>query len=451
MRGAIDIGPAFLPWRTCAAETHYGATRERIEQALADLSCGLWRATGVAVPRPSAHGMALLWLGRALQTIGLVGVISLVPFAAALFVLAAMDAPDAAIVALTGACAAAIGSLLLPAGMALIHRAKRLLVRLPLDLAARSASSRNAHAGRLLQRLGLILGLGFALIVALAAAFLAFGDPAAPVELPLLPPLPALLVVAAAVLLFGIVLLAGAIALFRRGLATLQPTGHELMASDRRRPILLLRSFGDDDMSVVQARTSATASAPTWGQIAALARLEESIAEQLRPFGPLVAIGKPGETLPELGAARDYYSDADWQAAALALMRDARLIVVIAGVTPGLRWELDAIARGRHQGKLIVLMPEPQRGRRWETIAEELADVPGFDGLPRELPPGLLCMHASPHASAGLGCTLLSARQSWKSDYDAAIQFAIYGMLGAAAAAVPAIEPETERALLRSG
>jgi hypothetical protein len=428
MRHAIDIGPAMLPWRACAAEMHYGAPRERIEQALADLACGFWRASGVAVPRPRAHGAALLWLGRALQAIGILCVLALLPFTAALFVLAAMDRPDAAIVALFATCAAAAGSQLLPVGMAMIHRAKRLLVRLPLDLAARSASARNPHAGRLLQRLGLALGLGFAIIVALAVSVLAFGDPAASVQLPLLPTAPALLVVATAMLLAGTLMLAAAIALFRRGLATLQPTGHELMASDRRRPILLLRSFGDEKMSVVEART--------WGQIAALARMEESIADQLRPFGPLVAIGKPGEALPELGASRDYYSDSEWQATALALMRDALLIVIVAGVTPGLRWELEAIARAGHQSKLIVLMPEPGRQRRWDIIAEGLRDVPGFDELPREVPPGLLCMHAAP----GLGCTLLSARQSWKSDYDAAIQFAIYGMLGAASV-VRAIQP----------
>jgi hypothetical protein len=182
--------------------------------------------------------------------------------------------------------------------------------------------------------------------------------------------------------------------------------------------VLLLRSFGDDKMSV--------AAAPTLGQIKALARMEESIAEQFRPFGPLVAIGKPGEKLPELGASRSYYSDAEWQAAALELMQEALLIVVIAGVTPGLRWELEAIAHAGHQSKLIVLMPEPHRQRRWQTITEELQNVPGFDGLPHDVPRGLLCMHASTDA----GCTLLSARQSWKNDYDAAIQFAIYGMLG---------------------
>src|SRR5262249_3753854 len=115
--------------------------------------------------------------------------------------------------------------------------------------------------------------------------------------------------------------------------------------------------------------------------------------------------------------------------AALELMREALLIVVIAGVTPGLRWELEAIAGAGHQSKLIVVMPEPHRQRRWEVITEELHSVPGFDGLPREVPHGLLCMHAA----SGGPCTLLSAQQSWKSDYDAAIQFAIYGMLGATA------------------
>jgi hypothetical protein len=155
--------------------------------------------------------------------------------------------------------------------------------------------------------------------------------------------------------------------------------------------------------------------------------MEESIADRFRPFGPLVAIGKPGEALPQLGASRNYYSDAEWQAAALGLMRDSLLIVVIAGVSPGLRWELEAIARAGHQSKLLVLMPEPHRRRRWEVITEELRDVPGFDGLPREVPKGLLCIHAGP----GVGCTLLSALRSGKIDYDTAIELAIYGMLRA--------------------
>jgi hypothetical protein len=419
MRRAIDIGPALLPWRRSAAEIHYGASREQIEEALAELSCGFWRAAGVTPRKPSAPGNTLLRLGHALHTIGLLCALLLVPFAAALIVLAVMDWSEAAIAALLATVAAAAGSLLVLPGMAMIHRAKQLLVRLPLDLAARPASAGKARAGRLLERLGLALGLGFALIAAIAAGMLVAGDPATPLGLPFIPEAPALLVFAAATLLGGALLLVGGTVLFRRGLATMQPSGDELMATDKRRPVLLLRSFADESMSIAEAPSF------TWGQMSSLARMEESIADQLRPFGPLVAIGKPGETLPQLGASRNYYSDAEWQAAALALMREAVVIVVIAGVSPGLRWELEAIARAGQQSKLLMLMPEPHRRRRWEVITQELGDVPGFDGLPREVPRGLLCMHAGPCA----GCTLLSALRSGKIDYDTAIRLALYGML----------------------
>jgi hypothetical protein len=355
---------------------------------------------------------------------GVLCALSLLPFAGALIVLAVVDRSEAAIATLIATLVAAAGSLLVLPGMAMLHRAKQLLVRLPLDLAARAAAGRKARAGRLLERLGLALGLGFALIAAIAAGMLVAGDPATPLGLPLMPEVPALLVFAAATLIAGTLLLVGSIALFRRGLATMQPSGDELMARDRRRPVLL-RSFADERMSVAEAPTSTLTATLTWGQMSSLARMEESIADQLRPFGPLVAIGKPGEALPQLGASRNYYSDAEWQAAALELMREALLIVVIAGVSPGLRWELEAIARAGHQSKLLVLMPEPQRRRRWDVITQELRDVLGFDGLPREVPRGLLCIHAGP----GTGCTLLSALRSGKIDYDTAIQLALYGVL----------------------
>jgi hypothetical protein len=432
MRRAVDIGPALPPWRRSAAEAYYGASRGEIERALAELSCDYWRAAGATVPRPSAHGNALLWAGQAVHSIGLLCALCLIPFAAALIVLAVMDRSEAAIAALLATLAAAAGSLLVLPGMAMTHRAKQLLLRLPLDLAVRPAAARKARAGRLMKRLGLALAVG---VVPIAAGMLALGDPAAPMRLPLMPAAPALLVLAAATLLGGTLLLAGGTALFRRGLATMQPSGDELMASDRRRPVLLLRSFADESMSIAETSSFVLTS----GQMSSLARMEESIADQLRPFGPLIAIGKPGESLPRLGASRNYYSDAQWQAAALELMREALLIVVIAGVSPGLRWELEAIARAGHQSKLLVVMPEPHRRRRWDVIAEELRDVPGFDGLPREVPKGLLCMHAGP----GAGSTLLSALRSGKIDYDTAIQFAIYGMLRARPAD-PQGRPETQ-------
>jgi hypothetical protein len=40
---------------------------------------------------------------------------------------------------------------------------------------------------------------------------------------------------------------------------------------------------------------------------------EEQLADVLRPFGELVAIGRPGESLPTPGAARIYTSDEEWR------------------------------------------------------------------------------------------------------------------------------------------
>jgi len=40
---------------------------------------------------------------------------------------------------------------------------------------------------------------------------------------------------------------------------------------------------------------------------------EEQLANVLRPFGELVAIGRPGESLPTPGAARIYTSDEEWR------------------------------------------------------------------------------------------------------------------------------------------
>ena len=40
---------------------------------------------------------------------------------------------------------------------------------------------------------------------------------------------------------------------------------------------------------------------------------EEELAGILRCFGPFVAIGRPGEEVSEIGAARMYVEDDDWE------------------------------------------------------------------------------------------------------------------------------------------
>ena len=65
------------------------------------------------------------------------------------------------------------------------------------------------------------------------------------------------------------------------------------------------------------------------------------MAEILAHVGPVVAIGKPGEPLPELGAARLYVADDQWQAKVIELMGKAALVVIRLGASPGLLWEIE--------------------------------------------------------------------------------------------------------------
>src|SRR4051794_1892866 len=71
-------------------------------------------------------------------------------------------------------------------------------------------------------------------------------------------------------------------------------------------PVLLLRSFVDDVAGIPpNALFPRLFGRPK--------RLEETIGEELTRAGPFVAIGKPGERLPQMGAHRLYVADSQWQ------------------------------------------------------------------------------------------------------------------------------------------
>ena len=75
---------------------------------------------------------------------------------------------------------------------------------------------------------------------------------------------------------------------------------------------------------------------------------EEALTRLLRQLGPVIAVGKPGEELPQLGAIRLYFDDEDWQEKVTALMTLSQLVVIQPGYTGGLEWEL-SLAKARLQ------------------------------------------------------------------------------------------------------
>ncbi len=165
-----------------------------------------------------------------------------------------------------------------------------------------------------------------------------------------------------------------------------------LLSLDPRPPILFLRSFQDDDKPIEQG-LNFIGRVPflNWLKAGRSSRaltgirLEETLAQAVEPLGPFVGIGAPGETVPELGAARAYFSNDTWQSAIVGWVDAGQLIVKIAGPTRWIRWELDTILHRNAWRRLLILIPEgsdaEDRAARWANIAAELDDTPWRDAF----------------------------------------------------------------------
>jgi hypothetical protein len=127
----------------------------------------------------------------------------------------------------------------------------------------------------------------------------------------------------------------------------------EALARDPRSPIVYLRSFRDDGEMVSEGGT------PVYWLLRASGGWsdEETMAGILDRLGPVIAVGKPGEPLPELGAARLYVAHDQWQERVRALMQLAQLVVIRVGSSRGVWWEIEqALARVPRQRLVLALL-----------------------------------------------------------------------------------------------
>jgi hypothetical protein len=196
----------------------------------------------------------------------------------------------------------------------------------------------------------------------------------------------------------------------RMGQQMLQPSASDLRTVDRRKPVLLLRSFNDDNLKI-RGRSEDV-------------RMEEALADALPGLGPLIGIGRPGETLPDLGASRNYYTDQVWRDAVAAWMKEALLIVVIAGNSSGLQWEIETIAGQSQLPKLLVFMPPVEQKQRWNNLKIALGRLLDGNGSASEMPRGLLCLHGTPDGNLAM----VASNSSSAEDYRRAIAYALFGM-----------------------
>ena len=149
-----------------------------------------------------------------------------------------------------------------------------------------------------------------------------------------------------------------------------------VLRKDSRPPILLLGSFQDDNARLFNTFW--------WNLIGVIARerhrdpsYEANVEEVLSSYGPVVAIGRPGEFTVPRGAARFYVEDKRWQDEVRTRIREARLVVVVLGASSGLMWEVRTLLEtGLHAKILIAIPPRPgiETERRWAELRLSVPD-----------------------------------------------------------------------------
>jgi hypothetical protein len=139
----------------------------------------------------------------------------------------------------------------------------------------------------------------------------------------------------------------GACYFLLRARTKLQPTAESILSMDRRTPVLFLRSFVDDE------RVRFLYAQHTLFDFS----LEARLATHFFKTGPFIAVDSPNHTAA-IGAARASLTDTGWQGKVVEWMRAARLIVLLAGLTQWVRWEMRQIVELGYSRKLIILMPE---------------------------------------------------------------------------------------------
>ena len=143
----------------------------------------------------------------------------------------------------------------------------------------------------------------------------------------------------------------------------------EVVATDLRPPVVYLRSFQDDVRSPVRGPAGAFLRLASWFMPTSF---EQELAVIMNQIGPFLAVGRPGERLPELGANRFYFANDEWQSRVAGLVGYARLTVILCGPTPNLWWEIDHVFASASPRRVVLIIPE--RGEPTRVVERQLEE-----------------------------------------------------------------------------
>lgn len=204
----------------------------------------------------------------------------------------------------------------------------------------------------------------------------------------------------------------------------------ELLSRYPQTQITLLRSFADD-------RTPIEVRDPImFGETVRELPFEDELADMLRQYGPFVAIGNDDDKIFTFGASRVQLNDDEWQPVVLRWMAASMMIVMIAGRTEGLRWEIENVIAGNHVPRLLVFFPprstgpfgssrEEDRAARWAMMVECFSETPWYGAAQAADISDAVAVHFSDDGRI----VVIRKAHAVDWDYRLAIPFAIYGIL----------------------
>ena len=139
-----------------------------------------------------------------------------------------------------------------------------------------------------------------------------------------------------------------------------------------------------------------------------------------------MAIGKPCERLPQLGAHRLYVGDADWQQVVTSYITRAEPIILIAGKTTWVQWELSNIAALGCLNRLLIVFTrstDTERTARWQNLKLALDGTPWSVAADAVDITGALAIFVRNESFV-----VIKSRAAHESDYQAVLRVATYLM-----------------------
>src|SRR5262245_2386293 len=173
---------------------------------------------------------------------------------------------------------------------------------------------------------------------------------------------------------WALVLIPGGAFLIWRGRQYAAQASAKRIISDSKPHLLYLRAFRSDPSTAKQAFFALD----SVNLLLGLQSEEEQLAEVLQPFGVLIAIGRPGESLPTPGAARIYTSDEEWKDVVKRQIQAAQLVVIRAAAGENVLWELTQALKILNPQKLLIFLlhMKVMDYESFRTRANSMLDVP---------------------------------------------------------------------------